>query len=83
MVGYAGQKFFQNVVGISQRSCFQQAGFSSFHIVPVGFDQDLISCFITKLLSGPHARASLYSYPNAQIVFVCVSQVGKKNLRKS
>lgn len=71
------QKFFQSVLGIFQRSYYQQA-FSSFHIVPVGFDQDLISCFIAKLLSGPHARACLCSYPNAQIVFVFLSQVGKK-----
>lgn len=54
------QKFFQNVFGMFQHNSFQHADLTTFHILLVGFDQDLISCFTTKLLSGPHARECSY-----------------------
>lgn len=58
------QKVFQNVLGMFQYNSvyLKQAYFLTFHIVPVGFDQNLTSCFTTKLLTGPHAMFS-YSYP--------------------
>lgn len=71
-IHWTKQKVFLNVLGMFQYSYFQQAGFATFHIVPVGFDQELISCFTTKTLSGPHARAFWYLIWNLWVF--CLSQ---------